>query len=681
MPLRLRGRVRTSALATLSLLLALGTSLEAQASDNGWNSERALELIALARSLRNETSVDPAFRSYSAEARGYVYYFLDRADTNERTLVKTDQIALDIYWRAPGDTRQRIVGLRDEKKLPTNIKYHLDHLTVVQDDFGDRIHLGDGDEVEAVIHPVALASDSVYDFRLADSLTLTFAAPTNELRVYELQVRPRDLDAPGIIGSVFLERDTGAIVRMNFTFTPSSYVDSHLDYIRISLDNSLWDAKYWLPYRQEVEIRREVPLLEFVSGGVIRGRFDIRDYRFNPDLPDGLFGGARVTADANLGDFRFDSGLYDQLDEEGLAPTPAFDDIRRQAIRVAGRRYVTGLAPSRLYLPSLTSVVRYSRAEGYFNGLGMSFRPGGPFKLRTFGGYAFGRKKPHASVYLGTGEQQAGTQVRATLNDLRDVGPVAGASGALNTLSVLTGEEDFTDPYFASGISVAHSIPVTGGRIRISGHWERHRSAEDVVTGDGSTRVRPLRRIDEGDGLWLQVEATPRPTGGSGLFPSATLRLGRFEDRAFASALVSWDWTALPRSSVFNVTADVHGGWVGAGAPAQMMFLLGGRQTLPGYGYRSFEGDRMALVRIEATQAILSPWFRLRLFASSGVTGLDRDRLPENWPGETTDGLKHSVGAGLGLGWDILRFDAGRGVSGGDWEFILSVNRSFWRWL
>ncbi len=670
-----------SALAALSLLVPSGRSLEAQTAGDAWNSERALELIALARSLRRETAVDPAFRSYSAEARGYLYYFLDRTDTHERTLVKTDQIALDLYWRAPGDTRQRIVGLRDEKKLPTNIKYHLDHLTVVQDDFGDRIHLGDGDEVEAVMHPVAPASGSVYDFRLADSLTLTFAGPTAELRVYEVQVRPKDLDAPGIIGSVFLERGTGAIVRMNFTFTPASYVDSHLDYIRISLDNSVWDEKYWLPYRQEVEIRREVPLLEFVSGGVIRGRFDIRGYRFNQELPDGLFGVARVTAAANLEDFQFEAGLYDQLDEEGLTPTPALEDIRRQAMRVAGRRYVTGLAPSRLYFPSLTSVVRYSRAEGYSNGIGLSLRPGGSLRLKTFGGYAFSRRKPHASVYVGTDEEPGGPHLRVTWNDLRDMGPVKGASGVLNTLSALAEEEDFTDPYFASGLRVAHSLPVTGGHLQISGYWERHRSAEDVVTEDGSSSVRPVRRIDEGDGLWLQLDATPRPSGRSSPLPTATLRLGRFEDQTFASALVSWEWRAAPPSSAFNVTADVHGGWVGADAPAQMLFLLGGRHTLPGYGYRSFEGDRMALVRIEATQAILTPWFRLRLFASSGATALERDRLPRDWTGKTTDGLKSSVGAGLGLGWDILRLDAARGVNGGEWEFILSVNHGFWRWL
>lgn len=193
-------------------------------------------------------------------------------------MVKTDQVALKVYWRARAETMQRVVGLRDEKQLPTNIQYHLDHLTVVQDDFGDRIRFGDGDEVKAVVHPAAEGAQAVYDFRLADSLTLSFPAPTPDVRVYRLEVRPKDSDAPGVIGTVFLEQQTGVITRMNFTFTPASYVDAILDYIRVFIDNSLWNGKYWLPYRQAVELRRELPVIDFLAGSVIRARFQVRNY-------------------------------------------------------------------------------------------------------------------------------------------------------------------------------------------------------------------------------------------------------------------------------------------------------------------------------------------------------------------------------------------------------------------
>ena len=143
----------------------------------------------------------------------------------------------------------------------------LDHLTVVQDDFGDAMRMGDGDEVEAVVHPVAPGSERVYDFQLVDSLSLRYAGGEEEIRVYQVRVRPRDFEEPGFVGTIYLDRASAAIVRMSFSFTPASYVDPYLDYIRVSLDNSLWLGRHWLPYRQEVEIRREIPVLAMLTAG------------------------------------------------------------------------------------------------------------------------------------------------------------------------------------------------------------------------------------------------------------------------------------------------------------------------------------------------------------------------------------------------------------------------------
>ena len=81
----------------------------------GWDDPRALELVERARAVRQSAAVDPDLTAYRAIATGHVFFLVDRPSSGERTLVKADQLAIEIFWRAPRDTRQRIVGMRDQK--------------------------------------------------------------------------------------------------------------------------------------------------------------------------------------------------------------------------------------------------------------------------------------------------------------------------------------------------------------------------------------------------------------------------------------------------------------------------------------------------------------------------------------------------------------------------------------
>ena len=685
-----------SATTIVGLIMALlwPWAAKAQAQPE-WNSERVLQLVQQARNLRQATAIDSAFQTYRADARGYVYFFIDRTDSEERTLVKTDQVALEVFWKAPDRTTQRLVGRRDAKALPANITYHLDHLTIVQDDYGDLIRLGDGDEVEAVVHPVAPGANSIYDYRLADSLTVTLPSPTPEIRVYELEIRPKDPEALGVIGSLFLERRTGAIVRLSFTFTPASYVDGRLDYIRISMDNSVWDGKYWLPYRQEVELRREIPIIEFLGGSVIRGRFEIRNYRFNPELPDALFLGGAVTSApaANRRNFPFESGLFDQLSDEGLDPSPQIEAIREQARAVLRKRYLSGLNRARLHVPSISSVYRYNRAEGSFAGAGTSFRLGSTWRLLSRGGYAFERRNGQLAVNVRSSPTPRGLTGGVWWNELQNADGgrgLAGASRTVNTLSGLLTNRDYTDPYFTSGAGIRYGWSLgASSSLEVGAEWERHRSGTNVVD-DGlgvdpateSGTSRPVLSVDEGDDRALEVSHATR-TAARGFESSATARVGQMEDQAYASL---WWATTLRRELHERGTTLEAGLRVGIStedAPLQKLFLLGGRHTLPGYPFRSFIGNQIALLRVEASQALLAPWLKVHIFGAAGVTGFARTNLPDpGWLRRDTDGVKSSAGLGLKLGWDLLRFDVGRGLNdGGDWEFVFSVQRRFWEWL
>ena len=644
---------------------------------------RALDLVGRARAVRQETAVDSAFRSYRGQARGYVYFFIDRPPSEERALVKADQIALELFWRAPDQTKQRIVGLRDQKLLPTNIRYHLDHLTVVQDEFADVIRLGDGDEVSAVVHPAAPGSEAVYDFRLSDSLTISFPGGASaDVRVYEVQVRPKDLGAPGFLGSLFLDQSTGAIVRMSFTFTPASYVDPYLDYIRISLDNALWEGKYWLPYRQEAELRRELPQLDFLAGSVIRGRFEVGDYQFNVELPDAFFRTARVTSVPveQREAFPFEDPLLAQVQEEGLSPPPSLEEIRRQAREIVANRYLSGLSRLRLHLPSASHAFRYNRAEGVFLGGGGVLRPIPDVAFQLYAGYGFASRRVSAGVGVtGGNDSPAGFFVR--VHELRDLGPLPGMGSVLNSISALVAEEDYTDPWFSTGARLVAPF-WTRGPFHLGGAavWERHRSAS-LVLEDEDGSFRPVRPIDEGDLIAADLtvaagaaEASPRL--------EAAARLGTFEDDAFAALQLRGVWETGGVGQDLELRASARAGLVSARAPSQELFLLGGRGTLLGHPYRASMGDRFWLLDASAARPIWSPWVTGRVFAAAGQAELaDRD-LPADWSGDGDAGAKASVGLGLGLVWDVLHLDLGRGLgAGGDWGFAVSASRRFQSWM
>jgi hypothetical protein len=670
----------STALLATAFLPTVSPGLAAQ-SQADWNGGRVLELVARARELRQSTSVDSTFQSYRSQARGYVYFFFERPDTGERTLVKADQVALDVYWRASSSTRQQIVGQRDEKVLPTDIRYHIDHLTVVQDDFGDYIRMGDGDEVEAVLHPVGPGSEAAYDFSLADSLTVSYAGGTEEVRVYEVRVRPRDFDSPGFVGTVYLDRATAAIVRMRFSFTPASYTDPYVDHIRIATDNSLWMGRYWLPYRQDVEIRREIPLLDLMLGSVIQGRFDVQGYDFNVELEDSLFGRRRVTAvsPAQRAAFPFQRGLFDDLEEQGIETSPSLEAVELEVREVVQDRALSGLDPLRLHFSAVSDAVRYNRAEGLRVGAGLTFRPRADLTLRPTGGYAFARGRLSGS--LATSFQVGSVVPTLDLywDQLGDIGGHPGASTLINTISAVSGQEDYIDPFFRRGAS----LTVRGSRpagLSFGVRWEEHHAARDVVSDDPTdTGFRPVRSIDKGTLAAVTVRAPADLPAGGDL--NLTGELGRLAKRTFGSVAAEARWMVRDFDRGWKAELSLGAGAVTAEAPSQALYLLGGRWTLPGHDYRSFVGDRFWLMRGEVTIPLMAPYVGLRLLGGVGATYLDGRALPLDWPGLDSDGLRGSLGAGLALGWDSVRIDFAHGVRGGGWETLFSVAEQFRGWL
>jgi hypothetical protein len=668
------------------LPVGAGAQVVAPPIGEGWDGERALELVRRAQSRRSVALEDTALENYSADARAYVYFYLDREDTGDRNLIKTDQVALEVFWQAPDQVKQRIVGWRDERSLPTRIHYHIDHLSVVQENFGDEIQIGDGDEVRGVPHPAAPRSESFYQFQLVDSLTLRLPGAAEPVQVYQVQTRPRDSSRPGIIGSIFIDRRTGDLVRMDFTFTASSYVDPYLDYINISLDNGLWRGRFWLPNEQRVELRRRLPMLDVPAGTIIRANMRVGNYQFNQPLHPATFIGPAIVAvpRSQREEFEFEDEIFAELREQGLGPAMELGEIRRMAAQLAQRRALQRISAVRLSAGRLSDVIRFNRSEGLALGFGGGVTPYPGVELRGRGGYAFEAGHPFGHLLLSIGERRMRLEGSIYGNQPNDLSLTPAASGFGNTLATGFAGRDHTDLYFADGVALSLRSEIAP---QLSGSATFRREQQSTPTtqlaaGPLGGSFRPVIPVDDGSLLGGQISLRRTVPTGLSRWTSAEIHLdgGSFQQlctddcpatqrfgRMQAAILTGWRWD-LARS---ELALEGRGGLARGDLPTQQLFHLGGRGTVPGYDFRSFVATRYLLGNATGSAEIHPTWLRARGHAGLG------------WiqPGSSSV-VRPTVGIGIGIIHDVLHVDLHRGIgTGGRWEMIVEANRSFWDFL
>jgi len=319
--------------------------------------------------------------------------------------------------------------------------------------------------------------------------------------------------------------------------------------------------------------------------------------------------------------------------------------------------------------------------------------PAADVALRIYGGWAFGAEHALARAELVRTGALGPISLAGYLNQPHDVGVAPAASGLVNTLSALIAGADFTELFSATGISLSSQRELGAAWSADLGvRAERHRSLERSA----STRLfeaadfRDVRPIDAGD----FAGATVALRRGA---PSGTDHVWRAELRTDLGALSAGDATAafaqprvaasaernwVPRDSRLEV--DVSAGATLGEIPRQALYLVGGRGTVAGYGFREFGGDRFVLGRATLSADVNRPWLRGRVFGEAGWTGVgEQNRATlQRWGAAPTDGVITSVGAGVGIFYDLLRVDLARGLdAGGRWELSVEAQRAFWGWL
>ncbi|HXT18584.1 MAG TPA: hypothetical protein VN706_23350 [Gemmatimonadaceae bacterium] len=690
-----------------------------------WNDPRSRSLVEGATQRRLEQLADTGLKDYRATAHGYVT-FLAQLGEGLRTppkIIKSDELELEVYWRAPNLSKQRIIGRRDTLLMPTDIAYHADHLGIVQNNFPNTIRIGDGDEVADVPHPLSPVGLREYDYALADSFAI--GTGSRRIRVYQIKVRPKDDRQPRVAGAVYIEPDGGQVARMDFTFTKSALLDKALEQLSVVLENRLVGGRFWLPSEQKIEIVRRGEWLDFPARGIINGRWEISDYKLNQDPAPVLFTGPEiVSSPADIKAHKWTGRILDSLPADVTAVTESdIAQVQEEAQRLIRARALATTRSASLSARNISDFARYDRVEGLGVGAGLTqpFATGLSATVRARYGIDDKMLKGAASIGL---TRPDGFAVHAfAMRDFRDVSDVAERSTVVNSIAGQEFASDYTDPYLVRAVGLTadlttwmgfdprltasygiesplgiHASPVRGTFIPTLTFEERHVRRVELELN------RPSQEWLAGTMLGARIDLRGRfPVERSdAVFPRANEHSGR------ASAVVTADHAfgdlrLATTTTLARVFKDRR-----AEPIVPELVYFGGPVSAPGYDFHSLVSDVGYSEHVELqlpapfigfslgrygrvpSRATIAPYVHgvevgdapqacvgeppLVSAASGSVavgsTGVDCARSSHFFP---------SIGAAYILPFNLVRIDVARGLRGnGRWTFNVDVSRDLW---
>ena len=554
-----------------------------------------------------------------------------------------------------------------------------------------------------VPHPLSADGLNQYDYAIRDSLQIRLGPRT--LDVYEVRVRPKNDREPRAVGAVYIDRESGEVVRMAFSFTRAALRDKELEDVSVVLENGLIEGQFWLPRRQEIEIRRTGTWLDYPARGIIRGRWEICCYEVNKPMPLGIFQGPEIAL-APRGTplpVPFNGNVLDSLPPDVRAVTDA--DVAK--VQEEARALVRGQALARtrgtsLSARSVSDFVRVNRVEGLAVGAGLTRKLGEGFSIFGRGRYGIAdeRVKGRGGISFRRASG-AGFDVSG-YDDYAEAGDVQETSRAVSSIAAQEFGSDFSDLFGSRGATIAvRTRPLNGWTLSLGGALERQRALRvnaTPATGQyeptiAASSVRERRAT-------LSVD---RPT---------RLGLLGFETQLhFDASLIQYrgDETSYRDMTRFAARGNLErpigssrfvarsiAAWVAGGesVPAQHLAFIGGPTSAPGYVFHQFAGRAaisqqfeiqfpvpfasMSLGRYGKTPAsiTLAPFANFAWVNKATHARASSESLALLAPPRS--GWHPSLGMGALTIFDLVRFNVARGLRDGRWTFSVDVSRDLW---
>jgi hypothetical protein len=624
---------RCRAIASLSAVVLGITRPEALPAQR-WVSGAELPLVREASALRQAQATDTALASWRATAHGVLRLVLasEPGTVARSEPIKVDELTVTVYGLLPDRVKQVITDWRDTTLHPLGeARYHRDHLGIVSSDFGDRIRLGDGDEVRDLIHPLSVAGLDYYEFALGDTIRITLNGDV--VNVVAVAVRPRNQAGPGTVGTLFIDPARRVLARFAFTFTAESYRDLTVRDITVTLESALVLSRHWLPSNQSIVIRRS-------NNRGIRADWKIRDYVLGDRGADSLFRQGRDSFPAvggliaQRGSSSRDTSFRTVLAE----PLRVDDDVRavaEEASAMIGGRSLQLPRPRRVVTGGLFAV---NRVQGHTLYPGLAIPIGQSLTATVRGGYGFSDRRAVGLARLEGPLGRAAWSVEGE-RAMEDVGDVRQYYGTLSFLYPFMSGRDPSDWSLITRGMAGLRLPVGQIQFTLDAGVER---SESAIT------MRPLRN-----------DGRPNPALGAGTATVARLGIGhrRLNGNEIGTRIEigrgDADWQRISGNATLyhslgagRARLSLSGGAGSRGLPGYRHFVLGGSSTLPGVSPRSLGGRSMALADLSyecpLSTACLSGGRRARRsplvtnivapFVAVGRAGGDDPLLP--WRGD-----------------------------------------------
>jgi hypothetical protein len=282
-------KVIASATRSLIAVMALPYAISLGATELS-----AQSIVQLAR--QRHSSPDTTLADYTSRQNTLVSlsFITDRLAPPK--LIVASELASAVAWQRDAGLQVKMLGQRYVTSFAREVEAGLDfgRPWFVATAPGDSLRLLGGIDIpnRAAVHPFASGAERYYTYEIGDTVTLYVA--DRQVDLVEVAVTPTRGDEALVVGSLWVDAATGDVGAMQIRFVGMPLWDAEDESeakwanrilsVTASMQQGLWEQRYWLPYRQEVELMVRIPFIgNFAVPVIFRNEFD--RYEVNTGQP------------------------------------------------------------------------------------------------------------------------------------------------------------------------------------------------------------------------------------------------------------------------------------------------------------------------------------------------------------------------------------------------------------